>query len=120
MGSNIVAGDKIYVVTREDLSHGQQAVQSIHALRQFVHEHPEVDSEWFERSNYLALLSVQSHAELVSFYDEAKSKGLKCSAFYEPDLDNAMTALAIEPGKPAALLCRRLPLAMKACEPLRS
>jgi hypothetical protein len=50
---------KLHLVTRRDLSPGQQAVQAAHALREFIQHHPEVDRDWYERSNTLALLAVE-------------------------------------------------------------
>ena len=43
----------------------------------------------------------------------ANIRGIKCSAFTEPDLENAMTALTLEPGDATCKLCSSLPLAFK-------
>ena len=98
---------------RADLCPGSQAVQAIHAMREFVERHPEVDREWFLNSNYLALLSVEDENELHWFIDRAATQGIKYAAFKEPDLDNQVTALVLEPGKRSKRLCARLPLALK-------
>jgi hypothetical protein len=50
--------DKLYLITRADLIPGSQAVQACHAARQFAADYPEIEREWFERSNYLAFLAV--------------------------------------------------------------
>lgn len=105
--------DKLFLITRQDLSPGYQAVQSCHALRQFTAEHPEKDLEWFTTSNYLALLSVKNEHELRKLFIDAKESGLKCSGFEEPDVDNELTAIAIEPGERSRELCKKLPLALK-------
>ena len=102
--------EKIYVVTRQDLSPGQQAVQAAHALTEFLVEHPEVASQWHTTSNTLALLAVQNEEILRRLKSKARQRKLKHSAFFEPDQDNAMTAVAFEPC--AKALVRELPLAL--------
>jgi len=85
----------------------------MHALRQFTAEHPEVDREWFESSNYLGLLSVENEAELAQLIDQAQNLGIKFSIFREPDIGDQITAIAIGPGPKSKKLCSRLPLALK-------
>jgi peptidyl-tRNA hydrolase len=111
--ATIKDGDKLYLVTREDISPGYQAVQSCHAIRQFTEEHPEIDKEWFKRSNYLALLSVPTIEHLYDLFYAAQDAGLRVSAFYEPDVGDAITAIAIEPHPKAVELCKDLPLALR-------
>ena len=110
---NIQSGDKLYLITRRDISPGYQAVQSCHAMRQFTEEHPEVDKEWFTRSNYLCLLSVGNEAELYSLICKAKDKDIRVSVFREPDIDNQITAIALEPGVRSKELTTNLKLALK-------
>lgn len=111
--ASIKTGDKLFLVTRRDISAGYQAVQSCHVIRQFVADHPERDSEWFKASNYLALLSVANEIELMRLLVAASDAGLRWSAFREPDDDNKITAVAIEPHPKTAELCKSLPLALK-------
>ncbi len=110
---HIAKGDKLFLVTRRDISGGYQAVQSCHALRQFGAEHPDIDAEWYHTSNYLALLSVENEVELMKLIVQASDAGLKWSAFREPDLDGKITAIAIEPHPKSQLLCKSLPLALR-------
>lgn len=107
-------GDKLYLVTRADLPAGAQAVQAAHALRQFAAEHPEVDREWFERSNYLGLLTVPSEADLARLLAKAERRGIAAAAFREPDLGDSLTAIALGPCSGARALTRALPLALSA------
>lgn len=100
------------MITRRDLDPGYQAVQSMHALRQFTAEHPEVDREWFERSNYLGLLSVSDEIELKNLIERASLQGIRFSIFREPDIEDQITAIALEPGPKSKKLCSRLPLAL--------
>ncbi len=106
----ISQGDKLFLVTRRDISPGYQAVQSCHAIRQFTADHPDVDAEWFTSSNYLALLSVPNEVSLMRLIVAADDHGLRWSAFREPDVGGAITAIAIEPG--GKELCFGLPLAL--------
>lgn len=109
----IKMGDKLYLVTRSDLCAGYQAVQSCHALRQFTAEHPDIDSEWFTKSNYLALLSASDEVELMRLIVKAKDHNVRWSAFREPDVGGAITAIALEPSRSAAEICKDLQLALK-------
>lgn len=111
--ATIKMGDKLYLVTRRDIAPGYQAVQSCHAMRQFTADHPDRDTEWFKNSNYLALLSVADETELMRLLVAASDKGLRTSAFREPDVGGQITAIAIEPHAKTAELCRELPLALK-------
>ena len=111
--STIKMGDKLFVVTRRDISPGYQGVQSQHALRQFSADHPDRDAEWFKNSNYLAWLSVENEVELMRLIALANDHGLKWSAFRAPDVGGQITAIAIEPHPRAAQLCKGLPLALK-------
>lgn len=111
--ATIKTGDKLFVVTRRDISPGYQGVQSQHALRQFTADHPERDAEWFKASNYLAWLSVEDEVELMRLVAAAKDHGLKWSAFREPDVGGQITAIAIEPHPKTIEICKGLPLALK-------
>lgn len=104
--------EKLVLVTRSDLRPGQQAVQAAHAMRQFAAEHPELDQAWFERSNTLALLTVPNEEALRRLADLADDRDLKLAAFREPDLGDALTAIALQPGPRTQKLCRNLPLAL--------
>lgn len=101
---------KLYLITRRDLSAAQQAVQAAHALRQFTHEHPQVDQEWFETSNTLAFLSVQDEEALGVLHRKAIDRDVPVAAFREPDRANELTAIAL--GPPGKRLTKGLPLAL--------
>lgn len=102
---------KLFLVTRRDLSPGQQAVQAAHAGRQFQHEHPVVEQAWFETSNTLAFLEVEDEPALERLLERARWKGVPASGFREPDRQNELTAIAIGPkGKS---LCQGLDLALQ-------
>jgi peptidyl-tRNA hydrolase len=104
--------EKLFLVTRADLRPGQQAVQAAHAAHQFCVDFPTEFAAWFERSNTLAMLTVPDEQALRQLADLADDWDLKLSMFREPDLGNALTALALEPGSGTRRLCRNLPLAL--------
>ncbi len=95
------------------MSAGYQAVQSMHAALQFAFEHKEVTVDWYKISNYLGLLSVSNENELLTLIDLARENNLRFSIFREPDIDNQITAIALEPGLQSKKLCSKLKLALK-------
>lgn len=105
--------DKLILVTREDLKLGQQAVQAAHALREFGEKHPEIDRLWYGKSNYLALLVAPDEEALNALVVKARRRGIRLAEFREPDLHEALTAVAMEPSVAARRLCRKLPLAFR-------
>lgn len=107
-----MGASKLYVVTRRDLRPGAQAVQACHAARQFAAEHPDLERAWFEASNTLALLAVPDEPALAQLAARASARGLRVAAFREPDLGDALTAIALEPGDGARRLCAGLPLTL--------
>lgn len=104
----------MYIITRSDLEPGYQAVQSGHAAIQYVFEHPECARNWFDNSNYLGFLSVNNEQDLLNLIKRAEEKEIKFSIFREPDIDNQITAIALEPGSISKKLCSNLRLALKA------
>ena len=100
---------KLYLVTRRDLAPGVRAAQLCHALRQLAAEHPDLDACWFAQSNTLVLLEVADEPALEALAVRARAAAVPISAFHEPDLDGALTAVALGPS--ARRLVRRLPLA---------
>jgi len=102
---------KSFLVTREDLSPGQQAVQAAHALREFTAQHPELDREWYTKSNTLAFLAARDEAALLALCAKAARLGLPFAPFREPDRDNELTAVAF--GPPCRKMVSHLPLALR-------
>ena len=103
---------KLLVITRRDISPGYQAVQSAHAAIEFQHEHPEIATKWNTESKYLVFLSVPDEQSLIKLLKKAQMRGLTYSIFKEPDIDNQVTAIALEPTERARKLCSHLPLAL--------
>jgi len=102
---------KLYVVVREDLPPGAQAVQAAHAMREFAAEHPEIEREWHEKSNTVVMLATDE-ANLKYLLEQAKLRGVETSVFREPDLNNILTAVCFGT-KGYKLPLRNLSLALK-------
>lgn len=104
--------EKLYVVVRADLPAGAQLAQACHGLRAFVATHPEIDRQWYETSNNLVCLQVRSEAELHALIERAQEHDVAHAVFREPDEDDTVTAVALEPA--GARLVSTLPLALRA------
>lgn len=103
---------KLYLVTRRDLKPGVQAAQLVHATVEFCLKNPELTKNWHDISNTVVLLSVSDEWELEKLLNSAQEFGIIVSSFREPDLDNQLTAITLEPSENAKTLCRNLPLAL--------
>lgn len=80
-------------VVRQDLCFGQQLVQSGHSIAEFAQHFPEQFAEWHKQSNYLISLSTDNEEKLNKLYKKLQYNGADVVAFYEPDIDNQMTAI---------------------------
>lgn len=103
---------KLYLITRRDLSPGAQLAQSVHAMREFVEEYPEIERVWYKNSNTIVILSVDTVDDLYYLVDKASELDIKFSRFFEPDLGNELTAIVLEPSENSKMLCRGLKLAL--------
>ncbi len=95
------------------MSPGYQLAQSTHAAIQFAQEHSEIHQEWFKQSNYLCMLAANNEAELIQLIDKAIAQNIKFSIFREPDIDDQITAIALEPSIKSKKICSNLRLALK-------
>ena len=91
---------------------GTQAVQSSHSLVQFVFEYQEISQIWF-KDPYLVQLSIENEEELTKLILKLEKNQIKHSIFREPDLNNEITAIAIEPSDKVRRLLSNLPLMLK-------
>jgi hypothetical protein len=103
----------MYIVTRADLTPGQQATQATHAAFSFSVENPEPVSQWHDASNNLVLLAVPDEEALRDLGTALLERGHTCVPFYEPDLDDALTAIAVAPSDEASRMLSHLPLALR-------
>lgn len=103
---------KLYIITRRDLAPGMQVAQSVHAAFEFARIHPIVTEHWMETSNNICVLAVDDEIALIGLYATTKMLNLDSVDFYEPDLGNELTAIAIEPNELSQRLVRDLDLAL--------
>ncbi len=104
--------ERLYIVTRADLPPGAQIAQSCHALRAFVDHYPELDAAWHAAGGNLVCLSVADEGALDALHEAASAGGLAVSGFWEQDMGDTLTGLAIE--SRAKKLVRPLKLALRA------
>ena len=107
---------KLIVVTRRDLTPSYQSTQSLHAIAEFCLEHSDIANSWRKNSQYLTYLSVKDESELLFLIEKAHSRRIVISLFREPDIDNQITAIAMEPSDESRRLCRGIPCALKEIE----
>jgi len=88
---------KLFVVVREDLTPGQQAVQGMHALHEYIFENPRKAADWRTTSSTLALLVVADEKALGVLYEKAIDRDVSVAPFREPDRNNELTAIALGP-----------------------
>ena len=101
------------MIGREDLGSGYMSVQAMHAAIQFQHDYPEHATVWYKQSNYLGFLSVSNEDELGRLIRKATDLGIRFSVFREPDINDQITAIALEPGVLSKKLCSSLKLALR-------
>lgn len=104
---------KLFVVIRNDLDHGLQLAQAIHAAMLFGYEHPAETKAWLEGSNNIIVKCVADEAELRALLEKAGPMYMDISSFQEPDLDGQITAAAFG-GSGTQSLLWHLPLAGRA------
>ncbi len=103
--------EKIYIVVRPDMPPGLQAAQACHAMREFVDRHPAIDRKWFRESNNIVILNARSFDQLGQLVLQACAAEVAHAPFYEADLDDELTAVAIGPA--GTKLVSQLPLALR-------
>lgn len=92
---------------------GSQAAQLVHAAYIFQKEYPNIQDVWYNISNYVALLSCENEKFLRDLISKAQSKNIKYSAFTEPDLNDSLTSIVLEPCEESSKMCSSLQLAFK-------
>lgn len=101
--------DRLYIVVRGDLSPGLAAAQAVHAAFAFSRAHPDVVEPWIA-DPYLVLLTVPDESALIGLVSKALARGVKVAAWHEPDMGDALTAVALEPSALARRCTANLPL----------
>lgn len=104
----------LYVITHSELTPGYQTAQIGHVIADFSVYRREEFITWHNESQYIVALQTQDEQSLVELYETAQQKNLDVICFREPDLNNAITAIALSPHAQNKSLVSNLPLAGKA------
>jgi hypothetical protein len=88
-------GTKLYVILERALDAGLKMAQAIHTFKTFQVEHPDVESQWYVDSNNIVVLHDD---DVPSLANQLEEMGFRVSRFREPDLDDQMTGVCVEPG----------------------
>lgn len=105
--------EKLYIITRRDLSPGLQCAQVAHAAFQFAYEHRPLAAQWLQESNFLIILSEENEERLIAFGKWIEQNNIPVTWFTEPDINDQVTAIALAPSPRTVELCKTLPLAMR-------
>ena len=81
--------DKLYIITRADLSKSQQAVQSGHALAEYLITQR---TKW--DNGTLVYLKVRNELDLKCLTHDLNYSSISYVEFEEPDRGNELTAIA--------------------------
>jgi peptidyl-tRNA hydrolase len=90
-----------------------QVAQAVHAAISFATRSPELAARWHHESNFLVVVAVPDEGALMDLITAARAAGVSDYGVREPDLDDTITAVALEPGRGARRLCSQLPLALR-------
>jgi hypothetical protein len=82
----------MYVLVRNDLAETYRIVQGAHALAQFAIEYSTLFNEW--HNSTIVFLGTRNLLELKQYMTRLESSNKIFSRFYEPDLENQLTAIA--------------------------
>ena len=93
------------------MSSGAKLAQSCHCAFTFAIEHFEITKNWINISNYITILEINDEYNLNIFLSKIKERNIIYSVFREPNMNNEITAIALEPGEKSKKLCRSLKLA---------
>ena len=86
--------DKIFIIVDQSLSTGLKMAQACHALRLFQEEHTDIDRHWYDTSNNIVVLE---HDDPTGVAKDLDDLGIKLVRFHEPDLNDLLTAICVEP-----------------------
>ncbi len=103
---------KLRVVVDESLPAGAVCAQALHAAIEFVLDHRELTSEWYELSNSVVILTASAD-QLQKLQDRCKTRELQYSLFEEPDLDDQLTAICVEPTREGKRVTSNYRLALR-------
>ncbi len=79
----------------------------------FCLKYPADSLAWHKKSNYLCQLAVEDEKELYELAEKAEQKGIKVMRFFEPDLNNQLTAICLEPTEASRKFTSSIPLMLR-------
>ena len=90
---NEIKKERIYTITRKDISFGQKIVQSNHASTQYLIDHsPHTKGKWNNGS--IICLELGNEKSLKRWIKKLEDNDIAHSIFREPDMDNEITAIS--------------------------
>lgn len=103
--------NRLYVVLLASLAPGPRIAQAAHGMASFARAHPESLKAWADGHNTIACVTVPDAAAYEGLLLRLDIDRVPYAIFREPDLGNAITAVAIAPHPRATAHCAHLPLA---------
>ena len=103
---------KMRIVVDRNLPPGAVVAQALHALVEFGQEHPETVATWHQLSNSVVAMGASS-TQLEELIERCKKKHVRYSVFREPDLEDRLTAVAVEPTRDGKRVTSNYPLALR-------
>lgn len=97
---------------RNDIDPGYQIPMSIHSVVDYIFKYPEEAKSWHLNSDCLVVLNAADEDELFNLSVEADKLNIKQVEYYEPDYENQLMAIVLEPGNKTKKFCRGLKLAL--------
>lgn len=91
--------------------------QVAHAAIQFSLEWHSLTARWNDDSNNVVVVGVADEAALAGVAARAVEEGIVRTIVREPDLDNTICAVALQPGTDAQRICANFPLAGRLLVP---
>lgn len=90
----------VYILCRKDLNPAQQAVQSVHAMAEFMatYGHKEDVKRWVDRDRTLVILGVKGQVEMDKYAKVAYRLNIPTKSFIDEDIHHHLeTARVIGP-----------------------
>jgi hypothetical protein len=102
---------KLKIVLDQRLSPGQKMAQAVHVAQTFGQKFRRIEQKWMKSSNTIVILQVEDENHLKELLVKAQESKIRCLGFYEPDWQNQLTAICLEPGDKTNALTKELGLA---------
>lgn len=90
-----VGNEFLTTIVREDLSPGYKVAQSVHAMADFAVKFEHEFKQWQMGSNYLCCLET-NELKMRRLIEKFQMLDIKYEVFYEPDIGDQMTSIAVE------------------------